>query len=373
VEPAVEVAFRLLPSERVLWEGRPTPGTPRPPLYLWLPLFLGALALISACFAALLWLAEMPGALRSSGVATYLGLLAAAVRLAPRFLLDPCRFAITDRRVLWKRGHLRRSMDRHAVSFARVRWSTKEVGSLDLVRAVPFGPLARRQKLTLHGIEAPDRVLAVLRGVEVGDHLGDPDVPLVDRLDPGEEVRWGGGPQGMLVGWRDLATVGGGVLVLVFGLRYFAQAARILLELTDGGIAVGSPAWSLLFAAMAMTVLVIVAVGLGLVWHGWVRARAMGRETEYLVTDRRLLIRRGPVELSLDRRQIVDVAETPSWLGGGKNFYAILDAPEARALADSGALGPLAPSRDAMLPVLFEVRDGLDLRERLLGRPSTHP
>ncbi len=93
----------------------------------------------------------------------------------------------------------------------------------------------------------------------------------------------------------------------------------------------------------------------------------MGRQTEYILTDRRLLIRRGLTELSLDRRHIVDIAEVPRWRGV-RNIHLILDAPGARALADSGALSVLAPPRNAVPPVLYEVRDAEQVRILLAAR-----
>src|SRR4029077_10201812 len=86
--------------------------------------------------------------------------------------------------------------------------------------------------------------------------------------------------------------------------------------------------------------------------------------TEYVLTDSRLLIRRGRTELSVDRRRIVDVAELPS-TGGSRNLHLILDAPDARALEDSGALGLLSPPRATVPPVLYEVME-LDLVRKLL-------
>ena len=113
----------------------------------------------------------------------------------------------------------------------------------------------------------------------------------------------------------------------------------------------------------------MLSVGGTLLWHGLWRARALGRETEYVVTDRRVLIRRGRTELSLDRRSIVDVAIVPS-AKGCRHLYLILDAPEARALSDSGALTPLPPPRDLVLPVLYELRETDRVRELLLGEPA---
>lgn len=370
---SVEALFRLLPSERVLWEGRPA-SVPRDRRWQIGPALLAVFAAICGLFALLLRVTSLPGSGQTAMVCAYLALTALAIWIAPRFLIDPCQYVVTDRRVIWKRGRLRRSIDRHALTFARIRWhrSVPGVGHLELVRAVPFGPLARKQRLMLHDVRGPDIVLAIVRGVEPGPNLGDAQVALTDRLDPGEQVLWGAGPEGLLMGWREILTSLGGVVVLVVGFRYGYHAARILLELEELGLQAGSATWFLLFGAMLLTALLIVAVGVGLAWHGVWRARAMGRDTDYLLTDRRLLIRRGKTELSLDRKRIVDVAEAPSWRGSS-TLFLILDAPEARALADSGALGPITPSRDTVPPILYELRDPSALRDELLRRDSSVP
>jgi hypothetical protein len=370
MEP-VERAFRLLPSERLLWEGRPHRGAPRDRAWRLVPALLWTISAITASFSALLMLVELPGSTQVAFFALYLALFGLAVWLAPSFLLDPCRFAITDRRVIWMRGRLRRSIDRHAITYARIRWHkhVPTVGHLELVRAVPFGPLARKQRIVLHDLRAPDIVLAMVRGEEPSANAGDASTPLTDRLDPGEEVVWGGGPEGLLVDWRDVVTTLGGVAVLVIGLPTGMRTASILATLEEHGLPITSWTWLLLFIAMALTAGVILSVGLGLAWHGILRARAMGHDTEYVLTDKRLLIRRGHTELSLDRSRIVDVAETTGFRGV-TNLYLVLDGPEARALADSGALKKIAPSRDSVPPVLYELRDPTGVCSLLLGRRS---
>jgi hypothetical protein len=98
----------------------------------------------------------------------------------------------------------------------------------------------------------------------------------------------------------------------------------------------------------------------------------MGRDTEYVLTNRRVLIRRGRTELSLDRKTIVDVAVVPV-ADGCRHLFLILDAPEARALSDSGAMGPLSPARDLVPPVLYELRDTDGVCELLLSRERELP
>lgn len=365
-------AFRLLPSERVLWTGAPTAGVARARVWSLGPASGLAMAAVAALFAALVHVAGLPGWQETALVGCNLAVIAIGGLLAPRYLLDPCTFAITDRRVLWRRGGSVRSIDRHAITFARVRWhrSAPGVGSLELVRAVPFGPLSRMQRLVFHDVAAPDRVLSVVRGVEPAANAGDDQIALTDRLDPGEEVLWGAGPEGLLLGWRDLLTAVGGVVVVAIGVNYGLVAISILMDLEEVGLPVGSAPWTFLFLATLLTFVLIVGVGGGLIWYGLVRARSEGRATEYIVTDRRLLIRRGKVELSLDRKRIFDVAEVPSWRGL-RHVFLILDGPGARALGDSGALTGLTPSRDGVPPILYELRETESIRDLLV--PASRP
>jgi hypothetical protein len=355
---ALERSWRLLPSETIVWQGTPVPGAARDFVWRVGPLLMSAMTLVAGLFAALLRAAELPGSKQMVLVACYLGVLAASLWLAPRFLQDSCEYLVTDKRVLWRRGAITRWIDRQGLSYARVIWNatTPGVGHLELVRATPFGPLSRKQRLLLQNVRAPDRVWAIVRGVEPTRSLGDPDLALTDRLDDGEQVLWGGGPQGLLLGWRDILTGALGSALFALGLRYGANALAMIVYLERTGLAVRSLNWLLLFLATALTWLLICGVGAWLIWRGLINARALSRETEYVLTTQRVLIRRGRVELSLDRRAIVDVAVVP--VGRGcRNLFLILDAPGSRALSDSGALLPLGPARDLVPPVLYELRD----------------
>jgi hypothetical protein len=168
-----------------------------------------------------------------------------------------------------------------------------------------------------------------------------------------------------MLGWRDIATAVLGTGVLWLAIRYGGQAASVLVDLERLGLQVRSWTWLLLFLATALSWSVIASVGAGLLWHGLIRARALGRDTEYVLTNRRVLIRRGRTELSLDRRGIVDVAVVEV-ADGCRHLFLILDAPEARALSDSGAMTPITPARDVVPPVLYELRDTERLCELLL-------
>jgi len=243
------------------------------------------------------------------------------------------------------------------------------VGHLELVRVVPFGPLARKQRLLLMDVRSPDALLAYIRGVEASANAGDNGVALVERLDPDEHVKWGGHPEGALLGVREVATALLGVAMVGIGLRYGYYVSSILLGLEESGLAVRSWIWLFFFVAVAISWVLIFGVGVGLVWHGLFRARALGRSTEYLLTNRRVLIRRGRTELSVDRRRIVDVAQT-SGSRGTHHMYLLLDAPGSKALSDSGALRSIPPARDAVAPVFFEIGNPERVRRMLLGRRS---
>jgi hypothetical protein len=368
-------SWRLLPSERVLWTGGPKLGVPRDLRWTIVPGLVLALAIVAALFAGLLHAAGIPAVRSAAFMAFYLLVLAVAVRLMPHYALDPCEYMLTDRQVIWKRGQLRRTIDRRAITYARIHWhrSVPGVGHLELVRAVPFGPLSRMQRLVLHDVIGPDVLFARIRGAEPTEFAGYADVKLTDRLDRGEVVLWGGAPTGWRLGSAEAFTAAMGTVVLAAGGFYAYRTGGILLGLEHVGLSVRSPTWLMLFLAMAISGSVMFISGAALLWHGVWGARDGGVQTEYLLTDSRLLIRRGLIELSVDRRRIVDIAELPS-TAGSHNLHLILDAPDARALADNGALGLLSPPRATVPPVLYEVSD-LDVLRELLGsrRRTTTP
>ncbi len=373
---SVHRSFRLLPSEQVLWQGGPKLGLSRRGYYLLIPALCFAFAAVTALFAGLIVVAGIAALRPTALLAFYLLATGVAFAIAPRYLLDPCRYLVTDRHVIWKRGQHRRVIERRAITYARIRWHASEpgVGDLELVRAAPFGPFSRRQRVVLHDVLAPDRLYALIREVEPSDFAGYADVPLIERLDKGERVLWGASPLGMRMGRSEFLTAFMGVLVLAAGFGYAHRIGSVLVKLEELGLPVRSWTWLMLFLAILISAAVMLSVGAGLVWRGIWGARADGSRTEYVLTGTRVLIRRGRTELSVDRRRIVDVAAQPS-TGDLSNLYLILDGPRATALDDSGALGLLSPPRATVPPVLYEVRDR-ELFRRLLfpeGQKSRHP
>ena len=362
--------WRLLPSEEVLWRGRPAPVA-RDRMWVVLPLLLFAVALVTVLFASLLQVVELEGVHRTVGVAALLAAAGVASLLVPKYLFDDCAYLITDRRVLWRRGRMVRSLQRRDLSYGRIRWhrASPVVGHLELVVAVPFGPLQRRLRILLHDVREPDRVLAIIRGHVPADHAGDRDVALADRLDQGEEVVWGGHPHGSGLGWREHVTTLIGLAITILGLLYGYRNASFLMDLENLGLAPRSMAWGLLFSAVCISCVCILTTGLAAIWHGAIRSRRLARDTEYIVTSRRVLIRRGDAELSVDRKRIVDVATQTTW-NGLCHLFLVLDAPGSKSFADSGALKPLLPAREPLVPVLFELRDPTPARDLLLHATS---
>jgi hypothetical protein len=368
--------WRLLPSERVLWQGGPKLGIPRDRRWIIIPGLLFAFAVVAALFTGLLWIAGIPAVRTMAFVAFYLLLTAVGIWSLPQYQLDPCQYMVTDRNVIWKRGLLRRAIERKTITYARIYWhrNTAGVGSLELVRAVPFGPLVRKQRLVLHDIEAPDRLLALIRDAEPTIYAGYADVQITDRLDRGETVLWGDSPMGWRLGHAEAITAALGLLVLISGAYYVYRTGGILVTLEKEGLRVETLTWLMLFSAISISGTIILTVGAVLFWKGIWGAREDGSHTEYLLTDSRLLIRRGRTELSIDRRRIVDLAHIPS-TAGSTNLILILDGPYSKALDDNGALSPFtSPPRGTVPPILYEIRDP-DLIHNLLfkSRPGSIP
>ena len=79
----------------------------------------------------------------------------------PLWWRSQIEYIITERHVIWRRGPIRRSIDRAQISYALVRWSPRDptLGDLVIIRAVPTGALRRTLSLTLHDVDAPSRKL----------------------------------------------------------------------------------------------------------------------------------------------------------------------------------------------------------------------
>jgi hypothetical protein len=110
---------------------------------------------------------------------------------------------------------------------------------------------------------------------------------------------------------------------------------------------------SLFVAGMSLGVLLLVAVTGAFVYTALVRPLLVKRGTRYFVTDRRVLIQRQNEELVLDRSNIAYVIAAPT-SKDLQDVFLVLDGPQARALAASGAFGRKV---DELQPVLSAIDD----------------
>jgi hypothetical protein len=299
--------------------------------------------------------------------------LALAAWRLPRVWRSQLDYLVTDKHVIWRRGPMRRSIERAQVSYALIRWNPRSpgMGDLVLVRAVPTGALRRTLSLTLSDVEAPDRLWAIIRGVEPSASLGHGDRPLAQRLDPGERVLWTAIPLASPWTARRAATALVGGLAFVAFVHAIARAVPGLAKVLRGHWL--SPAlFGLLVAAAALALLLLLAVAIGVVYAAFARPVRLARATRYYVTGARVLIRRDHEELSLDRSRIAYVIDAPLSQGGEQrrpglhDVFLVLDGPQARALAPSGAFG--GQEGGSLRPVFAAIVDAATVEELL--RPA---
>ncbi|MFO0587475.1 MAG: hypothetical protein U0441_08045 [Polyangiaceae bacterium] len=355
-------------GERVLWAGQPK-AIIIPSLYRAGAILCALTSAITTTFAVVV--AKALGAPTGGRLAfaAWMATLALALEIGPKWWLSGLEFKITDKHIIVRRGRIHRFIDRGAVSFARIRWHKKQpgIGDLELVRAVPTGALRRRLTIVLHGLVAPDRVWAIIRGVTPTAPAGDGHRLLAQRLDEGERVLWSGHPE---VTWRAWVPQGGrafGSIAIGLGLGASSlwvgqHAVHALRE-----VALSVPPESGVFIALATAVslaIVLLAAGAGMVLYTVIvkPARALA-DTRYLITDRRVLIQQDNEELHLDRAHIVDVIDAPS-PGGMRDAFLVLDGPHARALAAGGAFGE---AQQGLQPVLRRLEDVDAIRAMLLS------
>lgn len=345
-------------GESIVWSGQPK-AVLVPTLYR-----VGAAVCAVAALAAIASAVVASTALKAPVgqlvlFAAWMTTLGFALGYGPRWWRSGLRFELTDAHIIVRRGRFRRTIERRGISFARIHWHPKrpEIGDLELVRAVPTGALRRRLTVVLPGLVAPDRVWAIIRGVELMAAAGDGHRLLAQRLDDGERVLWSAQPVSHWHAWMP-ANLRGGlsvVLALTMGVTVVVVAFRSVRGFRSVIVA-GLDPDSVSFIALAVSVglsmllLAVAAVGVG--YAAIVRPARLEQRTRYLITDRRVLIQRGDEELHLDRARIADVIHAPAERGLVDVFF-VLDGPHAVALAASGAFGE--DQGEGLQPVLQRV------------------
>jgi hypothetical protein len=348
-------------GERIVWTGRPALIRSSPFMRsIAVVAFVASGITLSFAFVVALTLHAPFGVLLL--FAFWCAALGLGILEVPRLLLAKARYVITDQHVIAIYGPFRRTIERRAVSFARIYWDEKQpdTGNIELVRAVPTGALRRRLMLTLVGVRAPERVWAIVRGAERVAPRGGADRPLAQRLDVGERVIWSAQPRTKLrrfipTGrreWGMLALAG----FLLFGVvRMAVGALPALVKVHQSGVPFQSFTFIALAIGMGSTILLLLAIACYLVYDAILRTGYLAAHTRYLVTNKRVLIQRRSEELHLDRAKILDVIETPKG-DGLYDLFLVLDGPRARAVAASGAFGEIARGPN-LRPVFEAVED----------------
>jgi hypothetical protein len=352
-------------GERIVWQGR-CRGV-EVPFANKVVSAVGAVAsAVTLCYAVVVAksLAAPIGGMMLLGA--WCATLALAAWRLPLWWRSQVEYIVTDRHVIWRRGRIRRSIDIWQISYALVRWSAggASCGDLVIVRAVPTGALRRTLTLTLHDVETPDRLWALIRGVEQSAPLGSSDRPLAQRLDPGERVLWSGSPLASAWTTRRAATAFAGAALAMSFVRLLEKSVPTLARVLRLHALSTSSAAALVGGA-SLGMLLLLTVSAGVAYAALLRPPRLARETRYFVTTSRVLIRRGHEELSLDRSRIAYVIDAP-WKKL-HDVFLVLDGPQARALAPSGAFGGDGGD-DALRPVFAAIADADTVGQILRGR-----
>jgi hypothetical protein len=291
--------------------------------------------------------------------------LALAAWRLPLWFRSQVRYHVTEKHVVWRRGRLRRSIERDAISYAIIRWNPRVVGVGDLVleRAVPTGALRRTLTVTLSDVEAPDRLWAIVRGLTPPAPLGDGTRPLAQRLDDGERVLWSAFPRASRWTARRIATALGATLLASSAALVVARVTPAMGKVFRAHALTPAVSFTLAFA-VALVVLLLAGVAGWVAYASVLRPWRLARATRYFVTDRRVLIRRGTEELHLDRQRIAYVITTKRRDGDPmRDLFLVLDGPQARAFSPSGAFGE---GGDARLRPMFAAIEDADTASDIL-------
>ena len=362
-------------GEPVLWSGQPK-AIIVPAIYRGGAIVSGLTSAITTTSAIVVATALHARADALLAFAAWMATLAFAFGYGPKWWLSGLQFQVTDRHIIVRRGKFRRFIDRGAVSFARVRWHKKHpgIGDLELVRAVPTGALRRRLTIVMHGLVAPDRVWAIIRGVTPTAPAGDGHRLLAQRLDDGERVLWSAHPDPTWRAWlpsgsRAIGSIAIALVLAAAAVSTGQHAVHALRRVASAGLAPTSPAFIAMAASLSLAIVLLAGGALAILYAVIVKPARQIAVTRYLITDRRVLIQQGDEELHLDRRHIVDMIDAPS-PGGMRDVFLVLDGPHARALAAGGAFGE---QQQGLQPVLRRVEDVEAIRSILLRKSVAPP
>ena len=125
-------------DERIVWQGRPE-VVQTPPFLRAIAGVSFVMATISLCFAAVIAVALDTSAAPALAFAVWCVALGTLLLKLPRRWLAQARYVVTDTRVIVKYGPFSRSIDRGAISFARIYWNpdAPNTGDLEVVFVAP--------------------------------------------------------------------------------------------------------------------------------------------------------------------------------------------------------------------------------------------
>ncbi len=363
-------------GETILWSGSPRTVTV-PTMY---KVAAGVLGIVSAVTLSYAVVAAMALRVPIGGMllaSLWCAVFAVGAWRVPLWWRSEVEYLVTDKHVIWRRGRLRRSMETRGISYALIRWNPRDSSSGDivLVRAVPTGALRRTLRLTLTDVTAPDRLWAIVRGVRPSEPLGDGERPLAQRLDEGERVLWSAIPLASSWTARRAATAAIGAVVAVAFVDALVRAIPGFSKILSTHL-LPAPLFAVLVVGAALGLALMLAVAVGVGYHALVRPARLARATRYFVTNARVLIRRDHEELHLDRSRIAYVIDAPcsgaatGEAGALHDVFLVLDGPQARAMATSGAFGE--PEGDVLRPVFSAIVDAETVNEILgerIGMP----
>lgn len=360
-------------GERIVWQGHPEVTKP-PALFRGLSAIAFVTAAISGSFACVIGAGLGSFPVAPLFFTLWCIALGVAVTVLPRRWAERARYIVTDNHVVIEYGPFTRSIERRAISFARIFWNedAPNTGDLEVVRAVPTGALRRRLRLRLNGLVAPDRVWAIVRGAEAVAPAGIGERPVGQRLDRGETVVWSAlsrpkwrnfVPQGQ----REWALLAFAAFLLFGVLRMVLRVVPVMERLAAGALPVRSVAFFALSLGLVLAMLLMVAVAAYLAYDAVIRQGLLAKDTRYLITNKRVLIQRRGEELHLDRAKIFDVIEAPAG-DGLRHVFIVIDGPRARAVAASGAFGEMARG-PYLRPVFEAVEDAEGVSRILRERP----
>jgi hypothetical protein len=363
-------------GETILWTGKPE--VIRTPL-LWR--VVSAVAAVMSVTSVAFAIVVASAIHRPVGSMLLLAAWCATVSLAawkgPQIWLSGVTYEVTDKHIVWRRGRLRRAIERSGISYAVLRWTDREagIGDLFLTRAVPTGALRRTLSLTLTAVRAPDHVFTLVRGAPLGtgpvangNALESRARPLAQRLDPGERVLWSAmplaSPWTLRRGLRAMISVGLALALVRMLLRAVPSLTKLLR-------AHALPGWTfgLMLGAIAVVAVMLLVAAFAVGWSALVLPWKKQQRTRYFVTNKRVLIARDDEELHLDRSRIAYVIATKAKKLG--DVFLVLDGPHARALALSGAFG--GDDGGVLRPVFSAIEDADSVHDLLARKSEKSP